>query len=51
MSVVDGIAATAEQIVDGLGYLGLGLVMLVENVLPPVPSELVLPVVGLQVSA
>jgi membrane protein DedA with SNARE-associated domain len=51
MSLLDGIAATAEQIVTGLGYVGLGLVMLVENVLPPIPSELVLPIVGLQVSA
>jgi membrane protein DedA with SNARE-associated domain len=51
MSVLAGLAATAGQVVDGLGYLGLGLVMLVENVLPPVPSELVLPVVGLQVSS
>jgi membrane protein DedA with SNARE-associated domain len=50
VSILDGLATTAEQIVDGLGYLGLALVMLVENVLPPVPSELVLPVVGLQVS-
>ena len=36
---------------DGVGYVGLAGVMLVENVVPPVPSELVLPMVGLQVSA
>jgi membrane protein DedA with SNARE-associated domain len=51
MSVVDGIVSAAEQVVDSLGYAGLALVMLVENVFPPIPSEVVLPLVGLQVSA
>jgi membrane protein DedA with SNARE-associated domain len=51
MSVVDGIVSTAEQVVDSVGYAGLALVMLVENVFPPIPSEVVLPLVGLQVSA
>jgi membrane protein DedA with SNARE-associated domain len=50
MSTLDSIATTAEHVVDGAGYAGLGLVMVVENVLP-IPSELVLPVVGLQVSS
>jgi membrane protein DedA with SNARE-associated domain len=51
MSIVASLATAAEQVVDALGYAGLAAVMLVENVLPPVPSELVLPMVGLQVSA
>jgi membrane protein DedA with SNARE-associated domain len=50
MSVLDGVATVAEQVVDGVGYAGLGLVMLAEAVLP-IPSEVVLPLVGLQVSA
>jgi membrane protein DedA with SNARE-associated domain len=51
MSVVGTLIAEAGQVIDSVGYAGLALVMLVENVLPPVPSEVVLPLVGLQVSA
>jgi membrane protein DedA with SNARE-associated domain len=50
MSVPDSIAAGAEQIVHGAGYAGLAVVMAAESLLP-IPSEVVLPVVGLQVSA
>jgi membrane protein DedA with SNARE-associated domain len=51
MSVLQGLATAAEGVVDGVGYAGLAGVMLVENVLPPVPSEVVLPMVGTQVAA
>jgi membrane protein DedA with SNARE-associated domain len=51
MSVVGTLIAEAGQVIDSVGYAGLALVMLVENVLPPVPSEVVLPLVGVQVSA
>jgi membrane protein DedA with SNARE-associated domain len=51
MSAVGTLVAGAGQVIDSVGYAGLALVMLVENVLPPVPSEVVLPLVGLQVSA
>jgi membrane protein DedA with SNARE-associated domain len=51
MSVLQSLASTAQQVIDGVGYAGLAAVMLVENVLPPVPSELVLPVVGIQIAA
>jgi membrane protein DedA with SNARE-associated domain len=50
MSALDGIATVAEQVVDGAGYAGLAAVMAAESVLP-IPTEVVLPVVGLQVSA
>jgi membrane protein DedA with SNARE-associated domain len=50
MSLLDSVATIAEQVVDSVGYAGLGLVMLAETVLP-IPSEVVLPLVGLQVSA
>src|SRR3954471_1051739 len=50
MSVLDGIATVAEQVVDSAGYAGLAAVMASESVLP-IPSEVVLPVVGMQVSA
>jgi membrane protein DedA with SNARE-associated domain len=50
MSVLDGIAAAAVGIVDSVGYAGLAVVMFAESVLP-IPSEVVLPIVGLQVSS
>jgi membrane protein DedA with SNARE-associated domain len=50
MSVLDSITAGAEQVVHSAGYAGLALVMAAEAVLP-IPSEVVLPLVGLQVSA
>ncbi|MGH3087831.1 MAG: DedA family protein [Rubrobacteraceae bacterium] len=34
------------EIMEGLGYLGLFLVLVIENVFPPIPSELVLPLAG-----
>ena len=33
-------------IVDRLGALGVGLLILLENVIPPVPSEVILPLAG-----
>src|SRR3954470_12748782 len=51
MSVLQSLATMAQQVIDSIGYAGLSLVMLVENVVPPIPSEVVLPMVGLQVSA
>jgi membrane protein DedA with SNARE-associated domain len=51
MSVLQSLATMAQQVIDSIGYAGLALVMLVENVLPPIPSEVVLPMVGQQVSA
>jgi membrane protein DedA with SNARE-associated domain len=51
VSVLQSLVTVAEQVVDSIGYAGLCLVMLVENVVPPIPSEVVLPMVGLQVSA
>lgn len=50
MSILAGLTTTTETLVDSAGYTGLALVMLAENALP-IPSEVVLPVVGLQVSS
>jgi membrane protein DedA with SNARE-associated domain len=50
MTVLDSISATAESVVHSAGYAGLSLVMLTEAVLP-IPSEVVLPLVGLQISS
>lgn len=35
--------------VDSLGYFGIGLLMLLENVFPPIPSELIMPLAGFAV--
>ena len=35
-----------EQIISSMGYVGLYLVMFLENVFPPIPSEVVLPLAG-----
>ncbi|RLD08667.1 MAG: DedA family protein [Chloroflexota bacterium] len=35
-----------QDIIQAMGYWGLGLVMFLENVFPPIPSEAVLPMAG-----
>jgi membrane protein DedA with SNARE-associated domain len=37
-------------IVDRLGALGVGLLILLENVIPPIPSEVILPLAGYRAS-
>lgn len=39
-----------EQVIAGSGPLGLAALMLLENLFPPIPSELVLPLAGFFVS-
>ena len=34
------------DIVDALGYVGLAIVLTLENVFPPIPSEVTLPPAG-----
>jgi membrane protein DedA with SNARE-associated domain len=46
----DALERLAEQLVTAYGSLGLLLAMLAENLFPPIPSELVLPLAGYQVS-
>jgi membrane protein DedA with SNARE-associated domain len=47
--MIAGIADVAGDLVEELGYLGLVLLMAVEHVFPPIPSELVLPLAGFEV--
>jgi membrane protein DedA with SNARE-associated domain len=35
-----------EQVIAGFGYPGLAALMLLENLFPPIPSEVVLPLAG-----
>ncbi len=42
----DLVANWVFSIVDSLGSLGVGLLILLENLIPPIPSEVVLPLAG-----
>lgn len=44
--LLNAINAWALNIIRTVGYPGLGLVMFLENVFPPIPSEVVLPLAG-----
>ena len=43
---LDSIKIWVEGLISSLGYPGLGLVMFLENIFPPIPSEVVLPLAG-----
>ena len=34
------------SILDGLGSIGVGVLVLLENLVPPIPSEVILPLAG-----
>lgn len=44
--IIDAIYSFCQNAMQLLGYPGLALVMFLENVFPPIPSEIVLPVAG-----
>ncbi len=44
--ILNLISEWAKGLISTLGYPGLGFVMFLENVFPPIPSELVLPFAG-----
>ena len=43
---LDAIKIWVEGLISSMGYPGLGLVMFLENIFPPIPSEVVLPLAG-----
>jgi len=43
---LDGLVGVAARLIDALGELGVGLIVLVETVFPPIPSEVILPLAG-----
>jgi len=43
---LDGLTGFAARTLDGLGELGVGLLVLLETVCPPIPSEVILPLAG-----
>ncbi len=44
--ILNAINLWVQGIIRTMGYPGLGLVMFLENVFPPIPSEIVLPLAG-----
>ncbi len=48
--VLEQLRIWIEQIILALGYPGIALVMLIENLFPPIPSELVMPFAGFMVA-
>ncbi|MBN2048256.1 MAG: DedA family protein, partial [Anaerolineaceae bacterium] len=45
-AILDAIKIWVEGVIQVMGYPGLVLVMFLENVFPPIPSEVVLPLAG-----
>lgn len=45
-STVSGIAAWVTDVMDALGEVGAGLLIALENLFPPLPSEAILPLAG-----
>lgn len=43
---LETIAGWVIEVIYSLGYLGVGLIIALENLFPPIPSELVLPLAG-----
>ena len=48
--VLIGLAEWVADVVDELGYIGLALMVAAENLFPPIPSEIVLPLAGFLVA-
>ncbi len=49
-SQADGIAAWAVSIMESLGGIGIALLIALENLFPPLPSEIILPLAGFTAS-
>ncbi len=47
--MLESIQTWVENVVDEVGAVGLAFVMFLENVFPPIPSEIVLPLAGFYV--
>jgi len=41
-----GLAGWASDVIQSLGYVGIAVLIALENLLPPIPSEVILPLAG-----
>jgi membrane protein DedA with SNARE-associated domain len=48
---MSGVTDAIEGLIEEVGYLGLVVIMALEHVFPPVPSEIVLPLAGFEIAA
>ncbi len=48
--MLDGLTDWITRIVDALGYPGVAALVALENVFPPIPSEVILPLAGFETS-
>lgn len=48
--VLASLTSASEQLVQQAGYAGLIVIMAVEHIFPPIPSELVLPLAGFEIA-
>ncbi len=44
--MLSGLATWVQDVIESLGYLGVAVLVIVENLFPPIPSEIVLPFAG-----
>ena len=44
--MLGGLANWVQDVINQFGYLGVALLVMIENVFPPIPSEIVLPFAG-----
>ncbi len=44
--MLDGVSIWAQDVIEQLGALGVALLVIIENLFPPIPSEIVLPFAG-----
>jgi membrane protein DedA with SNARE-associated domain len=44
--LLDGLASWATDVIESLGYTGVAMLIILENVFPPIPSEAILPLAG-----
>lgn len=44
--MIDDVTGWVQDVIDALGYVGVAFLVALENVFPPIPSEVVLPLAG-----
>ncbi len=44
--MLSGLATWVQDVIESLGYLGVAILVVIENLFPPIPSEIVLPFAG-----
>jgi membrane protein DedA with SNARE-associated domain len=44
--LLDQLRSRVEQLVSSMGYVGISLLMFLENIFPPIPSEVIMPFAG-----